>query len=75
VPEEQATERLVEILGQIKKLPSANLEPPQFFANYLQLGVAATGSRRGGGADGERRQAAGRTTGNWQYSRCYGSDY
>ena len=47
MPEEQATERLVEILGQIKKLPSANLEPPQFFANYLQLSVAATGSRGG----------------------------
>ena len=45
--EEQATQRLVEILGQIKKLPSANLEPPQFFANYLQLSVAATGSRGG----------------------------
>jgi HlyD family secretion protein len=47
VPDEQATQRLVEVLGQIKKLPSANLEPPQFFANYLQLSVAATGSRGG----------------------------
>lgn len=47
MPEEQATQRLVEILGQIKKLPSSNLEPPQFFANYLQLSVAATGSRGG----------------------------
>jgi len=47
LPEEQATQRLVEILGQIKKLPSADLEPPQFFANYLQLSVAATGSRGG----------------------------
>ncbi len=47
MPEEQATQRLVEILGQIKKLPSADLEPPQFFANYLQMSVAATGSRGG----------------------------
>ena len=47
VPDEQATQRLAEILGRIRKLGSANLEPPQFFANYLQLTVAATGSRGG----------------------------
>lgn len=47
MPEEQATQRLIEVLGRIKKLPSSNLEPPQFFANYLQLSVAATGSRGG----------------------------
>jgi len=48
VGDDQATQRLAELLGQIGKLPSANLEPPQFFARFLQLTVAATGS--GGGA-------------------------
>ena len=47
MPEKQATQRLAEILGQIAKLPSANLEPPQFFANYLQLSIMATGSKGG----------------------------
>jgi len=48
VPENQATQRLAEIVNRIAKLPSLNLEPPQFFANFLQLSIAATGS--GGGA-------------------------
>jgi len=47
VPENQATQQLTEVLARIAKLPSLNLEPPQFFANYLQLAVAATGSRGG----------------------------
>ncbi|KPK76727.1 MAG: hypothetical protein AMJ79_05655 [Phycisphaerae bacterium SM23_30] len=47
MPENQTTQRLAEILSRIKQLPSANLEPPQFFANFLQLTVAATGSRGG----------------------------
>ena len=47
VPQDQATQRLTEILSRIKQLPSANLEPPQFFANFLQLTVAATGSKGG----------------------------
>ena len=47
MPEDQATQRLAEILNRISKLPSANLEPPQFFANFLQLTVAGTGSRGG----------------------------
>lgn len=40
----QATQRLAELMTRIAKLPSANLDPPQFFANYLQLTIAATGS-------------------------------
>ena len=44
MPESQVNQRLAEIIGRIAKLPGANLEPPQFFANYLQLTVAATGS-------------------------------
>jgi len=47
VPEEQATERLAEIMRRIKELGGGNLEPPQFFANFLQLAVAGTGSRGG----------------------------
>jgi len=47
VADNEATQRLAEILGRIAKLPGANLEPPQFFANFLQLSVAATGSRGG----------------------------
>ena len=45
--DDQKTQRLAEILGRIAKLPSANLEPPQFFASFLQLTVVATGSRGG----------------------------
>ncbi|MBN1764800.1 MAG: HlyD family efflux transporter periplasmic adaptor subunit [Sedimentisphaerales bacterium] len=45
--QDQATHRLAEILTRIAKLPSLDLDPPQFFANYLQLTVAATGSRGG----------------------------
>ncbi len=45
--ESQTTQRIAEILNRIAKLPSANLEPPQFFANFLQLAVAASGSRGG----------------------------
>ena len=47
MPENQVTQRLAEILGQIAKLPQANPEPPQFFANFLQLSVAAAGGRGG----------------------------
>jgi len=47
VPENQATQRLAEIINRIAKLPSLNLEPPQFFANFLQLSIAATGSNGG----------------------------
>ena len=35
------------MLGRIANLPAANLEPPQFFANYLQLAAVATGSPGG----------------------------
>ncbi|MBN1845660.1 MAG: hypothetical protein JW810_08260, partial [Sedimentisphaerales bacterium] len=45
--ENQTTQQIAEILNRIKQLPAANLEPPQFFANFLQLSVAATGSRGG----------------------------
>jgi len=34
-------------MARISKLPSENLEPPQFFANFLQLTVASTGSAGG----------------------------
>ncbi len=47
MPDNQATQRLAEVLNRIARLPSANLEPPQFFANFLQMTVAATGSRGG----------------------------
>ena len=47
VTQDQATKRLAEILSRIKQLPAAQLEPGQFFANFLQLTVAATGSRGG----------------------------
>lgn len=47
VSESQATQQLAEVLARIAKLPGANLEPPQFFANFLQLSVAATGSKGG----------------------------
>lgn len=45
--EGQATQRLAEVMARISKLPSMNLEPPQFFANYLQLTALATGSQGG----------------------------
>jgi len=32
------------ILNHIKQLPAANPELPKFFANFLQLTVAATGA-------------------------------
>ncbi|MBN2377488.1 MAG: HlyD family efflux transporter periplasmic adaptor subunit [Sedimentisphaerales bacterium] len=48
MPNEQATQRIAEVLGRLKQLPGENLEPPQFFANFLQLTVAVTGSRGGG---------------------------
>ncbi len=48
MPNEQATQRIAEIFGRLKKLPGENLEPPQFFADFLQLSVAVTGSRGGG---------------------------
>ena len=41
-------QQLAELLTRISKLTTMNLEPPQFFANYLQLTVAATGSEGGG---------------------------
>lgn len=47
MPEDQATQQLAELIGRITQLPSQNLEPPQFFANFLQLTVAATGSHGG----------------------------
>ena len=47
MPENQATQRLAEILTRIAALTSKDLDPPQFFANYLQLTVAATGSEGG----------------------------
>lgn len=43
----ESAQRIAEILSRIGKLPCANLEPPQFFANFLQLSVAATGSAGG----------------------------
>ncbi|MBN1437449.1 MAG: HlyD family efflux transporter periplasmic adaptor subunit [Sedimentisphaerales bacterium] len=45
--ENPAQKRLTEVLTRIAQLPSENLEPPQFFANFLQLTIAATGSRGG----------------------------
>lgn len=45
--ENQSTQRLAELLTRIAKLPSTNPEPPQFFASFLQLSVAATGSTGG----------------------------
>lgn len=43
----QARQRLGELLSRIAQLPSAGLEPPQFFANYLQLAVTAVGGSGG----------------------------
>jgi hypothetical protein len=48
VTEVDVKQQLAELLGRISKLTTMNLEPPQFFANYLQLTVAATGSEGGG---------------------------
>lgn len=45
--QDQATQRLAEILNRIKQLPTDNPEPGQFFAGFLQLAVAATGARGG----------------------------
>ncbi len=45
--EQQANQQLAELLERINKLPDENLEPPQFFAHFLQLTIAATGSRGG----------------------------
>jgi len=47
VTDNQINQQLVELMGRLAKLPSANLEPPQFFANFLQLSVAVTGSEGG----------------------------
>lgn len=47
MPEDQATQQLAELISRIAQLPSQNLEPPQFFSNFLQLSVAATGSHGG----------------------------
>ncbi len=47
VSENHATQQLAELISRIAKLTSENLEPPQFFASYLQLAVAATGSHGG----------------------------
>ncbi|MCF7958864.1 MAG: hypothetical protein K9M57_10490, partial [Phycisphaerae bacterium] len=44
---ESHTQQLAEIMAKIAKLPSSNLEPPQFFANFLQLTIAVTGSEGG----------------------------
>lgn len=46
--EEDVKHELAELLTRISKLTTLNLEPPQFFANFLQLTVAATGSEGGG---------------------------
>ena len=43
----QTTQRIAEILSRVKQLPAANLEPPQFFANFLQLTAAAISARGG----------------------------
>jgi hypothetical protein len=47
VPQETANQQLVEIMARIAALPGGDLEPPQFFANFLQLTIAATGARAG----------------------------
>jgi len=47
VPQDQTTQRIAEILSRVKQLPAANLEPPQFFANFLQLTAAAIGAKGG----------------------------
>ena len=47
MPQDQTTQRIAEILSRVKQLPSANLEPPQFFANFLQLTAAAIGAKGG----------------------------
>ena len=46
--EVDVNQQLAELLTRISKLTTLNLEPPQFFANYLQLAIAATGSEGGG---------------------------
>ncbi|MBI9018141.1 MAG: efflux RND transporter periplasmic adaptor subunit [Phycisphaerae bacterium] len=45
--EAQARQRLAEVMGRLSQLPSENLEPPQFFANFLQLSIAASGCKGG----------------------------
>jgi len=47
VPQETANQQLAEIMARIASLPAGDLEPPQFFANFLQLTIAATGARAG----------------------------
>ncbi|MBN2209891.1 MAG: efflux RND transporter periplasmic adaptor subunit [Sedimentisphaerales bacterium] len=44
MPEQVTRQQIAELLTRISRLPSAEFEPPQFFAQYLQLSVAATGS-------------------------------
>ncbi len=46
--EQAIRQQIAEVLTRIARLPSAELEPPQFFAQYLQLSIAATGSQGGG---------------------------
>ena len=41
------TQQTAEVLRQISQLPEQNHEPPQFFANFLQLAATATCSRGG----------------------------
>ena len=41
------TRQVAELLSKIAKLSSSNPEPPQFFANFLQLIITATGSKGG----------------------------
>ncbi len=41
------TRQVADLLSKIAKLASSNPEPPQFFANFLQLAISASGSRGG----------------------------
>ena len=41
------TRHIAEIIAKLTKLSSSNTEPPQFFANFLQLMIQATGSQGG----------------------------
>ncbi len=38
------TRQIAEIIARLTKLSGSNPEPPQFFANFLQMAISATGS-------------------------------
>lgn len=41
------TRHIAEVIAKLAKLSGSNPEPPQFFANFLQMTISATGSQGG----------------------------